>query len=63
MQIKNASHFNQMVKGQRKRANVKRMTKRRFNRWCDKHVHKEILRKVIIEEKEEDEEDSWAAVS
>lgn len=52
-----------MFRGQRKRKKVRIMTKRRFNRWCDKHLLKEDLRRVVYEEEEEDEQDSWAAVS
>ena len=61
MQIKDESHLDEIVRSRQKRIKVKHMTRRRFNRWCDRHLANENLRRVVLEE--EDEEDSWDAVS
>ena len=61
MQIKDAGHLDKIVMCRQKRIKVKHMTRRRFDRWCDRHLQNENLRRIVLEE--EDEQDSWAAVS
>jgi len=45
----------------KKRVKVKRMTRRRFKRWCEKFLKNAKLREQIQEN--DDEMDSWGDVS